>query len=186
MEIWQIILSSALVSSILSSVATWLIGNHAQNKSFKNDYYKLVINKRMEVYQHIDNQLKAMKITTLDDDAKAYHSMFYGDQKIVFANQHELSLARANGIWLSNDMENALSDLNKVLFEINQDITDDIESNVALAKMYYTKVADTREKVEKQLRKDMLELYKVKRFLKEKKKTGYIDYQVKQKRLKES
>ncbi len=181
MEIWQIILSSALVTSILSSVATWLIGNHALNKSFKNDYYKLVINKRMEAYQHIDNQLKVMKIAVLDNDAKAYHSMFYGDQKIVCANQHELSLARANGIWLSNDMESTLSELNQLLFEISYDITDDIESNVVVAKKYYTQIADTREKVEKQLRKDMLVLYDVKRFLKEKRKTGYVEYQVKRK-----
>ena len=181
MEIWQIIFSSALVTSILSSVATWLIGNHALNKSFKNDYYKLVINKRMEAYQHIDNQLKAMKIATLDDDARAFHSMFYGDQKTIYANQHDLFLARANGIWLSNDMENALSELNQLLFEINQDITDNIDNNVALAKKYYTQVADTREKVEKQLRKDMLVLYNVKRFLKEKRKTGYVEYQVKRK-----
>lgn len=158
MEIWHIILSSALVTSILSSVATWLIGNQALNKSFKNDYYKLVINKRMEAYQHIDDQLKAMKITTLDDDAKAFHSMFYGDKKTIYANQHNLFLARANGIWLSNDMENALSELNQLLFKINYDITDDIDNNVALAKNYYTQVADTREKVEKQLRKDMLVL----------------------------
>lgn len=181
MEIWQIILSSALVTSILSSVATWLIGNHALNKSFKNDYYKLVINKRMEAYQYIDNQLKTMKLTTLDDDAKAYHSMFYGNMQIVYDNQRDIMLARANGIWLSNDMENALSELNKLLFDINQDITDDIDSNVVIAKKYYTQVADTREKVEKQLRKDMLVLYDVKRFLKEKRKTGYVEYQVKKK-----
>lgn len=178
MEIWQIILSSALVSSILSSVATWLIGNHAQNKSFKNDYYKLVINKRMEAYQHIDNQIKAMKITTLDDDAKAFHSMFYGDPKIIYANQHDLFLAKTNGIWLSNAMENALSELNQLLFEINQDITDDIDNNVALAKEYYSKVADIREKVEQQLRKDMLVLYDVQDFLKEKKNARYVEYQV--------
>lgn len=179
MEIWQIILSSALVSSILSSVATWLIGNHTQNKSFKNDYYKLVINKRMEAYEHIDNQLKTMKITTLDDDAKPFHSMFYGNQKTISENQNNLIIARANGIWLSNAMENELSELNKILFDINHEITDDIANNVSIAKSYYYKVAASREKVEKQLRKDMLELYKVKRFLKEKRKIGYVEYKVK-------
>lgn len=178
METWHIILSSAFVTSILSSVATWLIGNHAQNKSYKNDYYKLVINKRMDAYQYIDSQLKSMKITVLDDDAKPYHSMFGGDQKFVYANQNDLLLARANGIWISEAMENALTELNQLLFEINSNITNDVKNNVAIAKNYYSKLADTREKVENQLRKDMLELYDVKGFLKEKKQSGLVEYKV--------
>ena len=181
MEIWQIILSSALVSSLLSSVATWLIGNHALNKSFKNDYYKLVINKRIAAYQYIDNQLKTIKISALDDDAKPYHLMFYGDSKTVYKNQHNLIFARANGIWLSSKMEDALYELNKLFFEINNSITDDIDGNVVVAKEYYYKVAEARDKVEMQLRKDMLVLYDVKGFLKEKRNFKLVKYEVRKK-----
>lgn len=98
MEIWQIILSSAFVSSIVSCIGTWLIGNFSENKSFKNDYYKLVINKRMEAFQHVDNLIKTMKITTLDNDGRPYHSMFYGDSNALFANQGDLFRARTNSL----------------------------------------------------------------------------------------
>lgn len=171
MEIWQIILSSALVTSILSSVATWLIGNHAQNKSFKYDYYKLVINKRMEAYQYVDNQIKTMKFSVLDDDGNYYHSMFYGDSKTVLVNQRDFMLAKTNGIWLSSKMENALTHLNQLLLEINKEITDDIYSNVLVGKKYYTAVVRAREHVENLLKQDMLTLYDVEDFLKEKKKS---------------
>lgn len=179
MEVWQIVLSSVVLASIVSSIFTLIINNFTQNKSFKNDYYKLVINKRMEAYQYIDNQLKSMKLTVLDDDAMPYHSMFGGDQQFIYANQHDLLLARANGIWLSDSMENSLSELNQLLFEINSNLTDNVNSNVVLAKKYYSRIVDTREKVENQLRKDMLVLYDVKGFLKEKKKSGWVEYQVK-------
>lgn len=177
MEIWQIILSSALVSSIITSFASWVIGNHSQNKSFKNDYYKSVIKKRMDAYQYIDDQLRAMKVTTLDNDAKPYHSMFYGNSINVLERQQDFMLARANGVWLSNEMEEALTELNQLLFEIDNNLTDEIDNNVALAKRYYSQLSNTRMKVEDQLRKDMLELYKVEIFLKDKKKIGAVEYQ---------
>ena len=138
METWEIVLSSAVISTIVSCIATLIINSVSQKKMFKNDYYKKVLNKRMDAYQYIDNQLKTMKITTLDEDAKPYHSMFYGDQKYIAANQNDMMLARVSGLWLSSDMENALSGLNKVLYEINSNITDDINNNVVVAKKYYS------------------------------------------------
>lgn len=179
MEIWKIVLSSAFATSIVSSIATWLIGNSAQKKSFKNDYFKLVINKRMEAYQYIDNQLKTMKLSVLDDDGKPYHSMFYGNLNTIYSNQRDIILARTNGIWLSTAMENELSGLNQLLFEINNNLTDVIDNNVVVAKKYYSQVVESREKVENQLRKDMLVLYDVKGFLKEKRKSGYVEYYLK-------
>ena len=107
METWEIVLSSAVISTIVSCIATLIINSVSQKKMFKNDYYKKVLNKRMDAYQYIDNQLKTMKITTLDEDAKPYHSMFYGDQKYIAANQNDMMLARVSGLWLSSDMENA-------------------------------------------------------------------------------
>ena len=65
------------------------------------------------------------------------------------------------------------------MFEINSNLTDNVNTNVVLAKKYYSRIVDTREKVENQLRKDMLVLYDVKGFLKEKKKSGRVEYQVK-------
>lgn len=179
METWEIVLSSAVISTIVSCIATLIINSVSQKKMFKNDYYKKVLNKRMNAYQYIDNQLKTMKITTLDEDAKPYHSMFYGDQDYIAANQNDMMLARVSGLWLSSNMENALSGLNKVLYEINSNITDDINNNVVVAKNYYSQLADARDIVENQMRKDMLELYDVKGFLKEKKKHKGVDYQVK-------
>lgn len=76
-------------------------------------------------------------------------------------------------------MDDALSDLNKPLFEMHDDLSDDIDGNVAVAKQYYSKVADTRKRIENQLRKDMLELYDVKGFLKKKRKSETIKYHVK-------
>ena len=180
MGIWQIIFSSALITSIITNIASWMIGNYSQNKSFKNDYYKLVIKKRIDAYQYIDNQLRAMKVSTLDNDAKPYHSMFYGSMKNIMERQQDFMLARANGVWISDEMEDALTALNQLLFEINNNLTDDINDNIALDKQYYPQLVDTRVKVEDQLRKDMLDLYKVKSFLKKKKRSCVVEYQFKQ------
>lgn len=158
---WQIVLSSVVLSSIVSSIATYVITTFSQKQSFKNDYYKLVIDKRMDAYQYIDSQLRIMKMAVLDDDGRLYHSMFYGDQEKVLINQKDFIMARTNGIWLSADIENAMSEMNKVLYEVNGEITDDVNNNILVAKQYYTQIASAREKLEIQLKKDLLTLYDV-------------------------
>ncbi len=70
-------------------------------------------------------------------------------------------MARTNGIWLSADIENAMSEMNKVLYEVNGEITDDVNNNILVAKQYYTQIASAREKLEIQLKKDLLTLYDV-------------------------
>ena len=50
-SIWINILSSAGVASIISACASYAINALMQKRKYKDDYYKMVVEKRMDAYR---------------------------------------------------------------------------------------------------------------------------------------
>ena len=168
-NIWINILSNAGVAAIVSSFASYLINIFAQKHKYKDDYYKMVVKKRMDAYQYIETQIQVLKLTVVDNiDAKPYFMMFSGDRKMFFEGQTNLALVASNSLWLSEEMTDKLRQLQQDFLTIEAKITDNPDNNIRIGKEWYTKLGEDRRIIENCLKKDLLSLYNVKSFLKAK------------------
>ena len=73
-------------------------------------------------------------------------------------------------------MNYALSELNKLFFRINEEISDDIDKNIELGQRYYDDIVDCRNRVANVLKNDLQNLYEVEKFLKKKKRKTTVTY----------
>lgn len=167
-SIWITILSSAGIASIISAIVGYFFNVLMQKRRYKDDYYKMVINKRMETYQHIETQIQVLKLSLVDEDAQPFFMMFNGDAKFFYEAQTNLTLATSNSLWLSQEMIDNLRQLQQDFLTIGAEITDDVNNNRIIGKKWYKKLGEDRRKVEDCLKQDLLSLYDVENFLKSK------------------
>lgn len=163
-NIWILVSSSAVIAAIVSSIASYLINKYSQNQAYKNDYYKSIISRRFETYQHIDDIIRALK-STMVDNGKGCHTMFTGGKKEYYQTIAFLHNALTDSMWLSNEMFNELRKLNQLFLNIGDDITDDASSNIAIGKENYSKLGQYRTDIENQFKNDLLTMCDVEGFL---------------------
>ena len=168
-NIWITILSSAGVASVISAIASYIINNTMQKRRYKKDYYKTIINKRLDAYQHIETQIQVLKMVEADNtDAKLYMYMFNGDSNQYFESQKHVRFALTKSLWISQEMLDVLNDFQKHLFEIENHISDDSDNNILIGKKWYPILSEDRCKIEDCLKKDMQDMYDAESFLKTK------------------
>jgi hypothetical protein len=129
----------------------------------------MVINKRMDAYQHLERQIQVLKMVEADNtDAKLYHYMFNNDSKQYFESQQHVRFALTKSLWISQEMLDVLNDFQKHLFEIENHISDDSDNNILIGKKWYPILSEDRCKIEDCLKKDMQNMYDAESFLKKK------------------
>lgn len=162
-----LILSSSAVAAIVSSVCSYIIQRSALTKSYKQDYYKMVIKKRMECYEYIETHLEVMKMTTIDcKTGEGYHSMFGFNKEDCRKMQIELLLVISHSMWLSDAMLKTFTELNKLILTIDSELNDDVENNIRIGKRYYKQLSDIRIEIENNMKVDLQTMYDVDKFLK--------------------
>lgn len=177
-NIWILVSSSAVIAAIVSSIASYLINKHNQHQAYKNDYYKNIINRRLDTYQHIDDVICALKSAMVDNDGKGCHSMFTNDSKEYYKVILCLHNALTNSMWITDKMFNVLRNLNQVFLIIGNSITDDKSTNIAIGKENYSKLGKLRTDIENQFKEDLLEMPNIDKFLKNKVKFKTLIYEI--------
>lgn len=156
-ETLTIIISSSVIATILSQIVSFFL----KRVDFKNEYYKLLIPKRMRAYEMIETQIALLRASVLDEkDQKSYHQVFaFGDEKFYEYTQ-STTLANAYSIWLDQPTYEILHELmqvyNKIPFEFDINKEDEL---IKAGKKYYWEIGRLRDELEKQIRKDLLRLY---------------------------
>ena len=174
-----LILSSSAVAAVVSSVCSYIIQRSTLARSYKQDYYKMIIGKRMEAYQYIESQIADLKTAVVDDrTGEGYHMIFNEGDSKYWQYQSNLHLALTHSMWLSENMINALVALNQLFLTINAEINKDMMHNISVGKKYYSQLADARTDVENNLKTDLLTLYDVKNFLNKKTEKKYRRYMI--------
>lgn len=170
-NIWITIFSSAGVASVISAIASFVNNRLAHNREYKDDYYKMVIAKRMDAYSKVEVIILSLKKLVRDEsDDCLYNVIFNNSQEEFFAFQTQLYEIAANSVWFSKDMYNALSELNLLFTQIDSQVLDDGSNLLILGKQNRKKIADIRIRIEDIFRKDILSLHKIEVFLKAKNK----------------
>lgn len=166
--LWTI-LSSAVIAAIVSSIASYIINILTHKRKYKDDYYKMVIAKRMDAYSKVEVIILSLKKLVRDEsDDCLYNVIFNNSQEEFFAFQTQLYEIAANSVWFSKDMYNALSELNLLFTQIDSQVLDDGSNLLILGKQNRKKIADIRIRLEDIFRRDILSLHKIEEFLKNK------------------
>jgi len=158
-QIWQVALSSSVIAAIVSAaINLWIKRNE-----YSNDYYKMVITKRIAAYEQLECLIIGLKTSVLDKDNKPYHLIFAKDDDWLTAHKL-LQDVMEHALWLSEKIFEKTRELNYLIFGLSQG------NVIEFGKANYEKIATLREDMEKILAADMLELHHIRKFLREKKR----------------
>ena len=161
------ILSSALLSAVLGGVIAGLFNLRAKRRDYENDYFKIVLGKRITAYEQLERLVIHLKTAVLDKDNRPYHLLFSldDDSASVYKLLFEVT---SQALWFTDEIFLNTRDLNYLLFRGNNEDGGLIE----FGKQNYKAIASIREEIERILTKDMLSLHDVPAFLELKKGAG--------------
>ncbi|MDR2970706.1 MAG: hypothetical protein LBU83_02075 [Bacteroidales bacterium] len=161
-----IILTSTLVASIVSILVTHITILRQKRVDFRNEYYKIILAKRLKAYQFVETQIAVLKSVVVESDGKPYHVIFsYGEDKFIEFQQN-LLLAISYGLWIDDGTMKELEKLNELFFSLNNQIRSKAQNEILnVGKIYYQKISDTRLKLENSVIKGLYELHDVRKIL---------------------
>lgn len=162
MEIWQVILSSALVSGAVSGAIAGWFGIRLKREEYASAYYKLVLERRLAAYEEVEKLILSIKTAVVDDDRGIYHLLFANDDD--YANVYKrLQATSLVSLWITDELFALTRELNLLIFSQMKE-TELIE----FGKKNYKAVAELRTKMERIHSTDMLVLHDIAQFLKSK------------------
>lgn len=155
------ILSTSVISSVLGGIVAGAYALHAKSEEYANEYYKIVLSRRIAAYERVEDLIVALKASVVDDDRKPFHLMFSSDDAAAWERGFVmLHAVMSQGLWLSDEIFVKIRDFNYLIFRSNKPT-----SVIEFAKENYQAIATIRAELERLLARDMLNLHKVKKFL---------------------
>lgn len=165
---WASIIVSLLGSAVISATVTGMFNLRSKQKEYINDYYKIVLQKRIIAYEQLENFVLHLKLTVYDIGDQPYH-LCLKDKNSVEEIYENLLLVLTQSLWISNKAFTKTREFNSIFYKVLTEFDNENIDTATLGKKYYENVANLRTDIEIIIAKDMLELYDVKKFLKEKK-----------------
>jgi hypothetical protein len=161
------ILSSSVIGGAIGAYIAGRFNLRVMDREYENEYYKLVLAKRIAAYESIQRLVTGLKTAVLDEDRQPYHLLLSSEDSLHDAHKllYEIS---SQALWLSDDLFRQTRDLGRLLFGA----TNHDGGTVAFAKKQYEKLAMFRGDIERLHIRDLLSLYEIRQFLKSKKCEG--------------
>ena len=159
-----LILSSSVIGGAIGAFITGRFNLSVKDREYENEYYRLVLAKRVAAYESIQQLVSGLKTAVLDDDQQPYHLLISHENNLPGAHELLLKIS-SQALWLSDDLFLQTRNLGRLLFGA----TNYEGGTVAFAKQHYQKFSTFREEIEKLHIRDMLSLHKVEQFLSTKK-----------------
>lgn len=165
------IISSSVIATILSSA----INYYLKKQDFKNEYFKKIIDKRLNSYEWLENQIGILKNSVLDEkDGQPYHRIFSLGQDYYLKSIESMSLTNSNNTWLNSLTNEKFTELlhliNKISFEFD---TSSEAGLISAGKKYYKDIARLRDELENLTINDFIKLYDFKNIKKKKIQTEF-------------
>lgn len=172
------IITLIISSSVLSAMMTGIINLRIQNLNYKREYYKKLIEHRIDAQEQILSLSNELRIQVkLDEGALCNRICATGEEHF---NSFSLNVASTVNIsfWLSNKLSEILLDFN--IFLLNE-ITHEIKGTnqkerdnclIRLGLIHHEKLREFRNIIEQQLMTDFADLANVKSFVKSKHKSN--------------
>lgn len=153
---WIISVLSVIGGASLTLITTLIVNQ----VSYKNEYYKMIIEKRIKAYNNIEHLINTVNNIGWE---RISESIAKNDIRQLQPIRDEIDLAESDSIWLSREMKSALIHMSLLLssFEMENFPKVGIDKGIDLR----NKVNKTVINIEQILKSDMLSLHKVGDFL---------------------
>lgn len=172
-ELIKIIFTSTVVSAVLSTLVSTVVSIKLKGLDYRNEYYKKILDKRLDAYKFLETQIAVLKSTVLDEDGYPYHQIFSYGEDGFDKFQSNLHVAIAYSIWINGDTVTEMENLNETFFKISRKIDDTSDEEIVnLGKKHYHEISTIRKKLEILVRRDLHNLHNLKKFMKEKRHDG--------------
>jgi hypothetical protein len=160
------VLSSSLIAGVFGALIGGWFTLRGKRNDYANEYFKLVLARRMQAYEEVERLINMLKTAVLDRDGRPYHMLFSKDDDKQ--GVYDLLFAvMSKALWLSDELFELTREFN-VLFYSHGDTNAGL---IEFGKEHYKQVAELRTRMEKVHLRDMLVLHEVPLFLKSKKPT---------------
>ena len=177
-KIITIIISSSVLAAILTSIFNFII----QNLNYKREYYKKIIDKRIEALEQIIDLSNQLKVMTHLENGQICNIIFtkgedYYNRFIIL-----LALTVNQSFWLNDE-------LNETLLELNIFLHEEIENKIELGNEIdrssqlillgidsLNKIREFRTKIEKQLLEDFSSMQRIRTFINSKRKADKKEF----------
>lgn len=136
-EFWQAIVGSAVISTIISNLCLWW---HKKN-DYKRDYYKKIIDKRIEAYEELEEfvfNIDKMIYCIVAEPPFLIYSCFEDEYK-SWTEKRSISDIIKRSEWYSADVINCLRKIEEILkkgLESLRDIEEATEEEEYLQRMH--------------------------------------------------
>jgi hypothetical protein len=171
------VITLVVSSSVLAALLTGFVNLRIQNLNYKREYYKKLIDRRIDAQENILNLINQLRILVKLDSGKLCNRICAtGEDHFINFTLHSASSVEIS-FWLSSDLMGIIQDFNIFLLD---EITHEIrgtnkeereESLVELGILHHETIRDFRSKMEEQLMKDFASMANVKSFVKSKNMT---------------
>lgn len=169
-NIWITILSSAGIASIISAIVGYAFNVLMQKRRYKDDYYKMVIAKRMDAYSKTEQVCKLLKTHTYDNETEGTYCIAFGSMDALLTLCKMMHNALSDNIWLSDSIHAEMQKLNNVIVGVEDGCRTKGFNVKQIGIELYADIDKVRINIENQYAKDMLTLHDVEGFLKSKNK----------------
>lgn len=167
------LLSGAVSAAIISGLFAIL----SKRMEFSDEYYKQIIERRMDAYAELERLIHSIKVAVLDSsDGQLYHELFSKDDDYqrVYILLHDVM---SKSLWLSNGAFEETRQLNLLVFRNTSSVSG--TGLIAFGKTHYREIARLRERLEVNFAADLLRLHKVSSFLRSKRpRNNFEDLQI--------
>ena len=161
LQLFLTVLSTSAVSAVAGAALAGIYALRLKRSEYINDFYKIVVNKRVIAYEQLEALIVELKTSVVGDDKRAYHLPFASEDGSGWESLHVLlNEVTSKGLWISDEAVEKIRALNYRL--LRQSKPEDL---IEFGKENYEAFATLRAALERILAKDMLRLYDVKSFL---------------------
>lgn len=161
-EIILAIISSSVISAILTSYFNWRL----HNSNYKKDYYKKLLDKRLDAYENLNILVKKLSEVVYTDKGMV-HGLFCG--KLGFGYfKTELHNTMNKNFWLDDITQHKLTELSAFLFNDVSGHIDDSwpeevqnEKYIDLGIKHFEKIGEFEATLKYFLNNELKNLYKI-------------------------
>lgn len=178
------LITAIISSSVFSAALTSIFNIRIQNLNYKRDYYKIIIQRRVEAQEKLIILSNEMKIMVHLDNGELCNRICATGEN-YFSNFMLLVAASVSqSFWLSEELNDILVNLNIFLLQEidykigNSPVSDKNKQLEILGVKNHEKIREFRKQIDKQLLYDFSEMDNVRRFIKSRRKPNDKRYEL--------
>jgi hypothetical protein len=164
-------------AAILAAVLTIFGNTYLQNLNYKRDYYKKLLDKRLEAYEKIQDIVNKLGIVAPHPDG--LYSFPFASYQVYMELFDEIISSISQGQWVEEDTINIIQELNMFLINrVDNFINENGDKDKQLIKIgidVHSDLKKIRSRIMASVREDFKNLHNIQRYLNRRKpyRTGF-------------